>query len=100
MGTHVKIDVYQLEKDLGKLEESIRKMGSTFNQMESSINGLKSKWTGEAADEFAKYFDEEKVVYDSMIGELENLKERLKDSQRDYSNAKKELSDLINSFNV
>ena len=35
-----------------------------------------------------------------MIGELDNLKERLKDSQRDYSNAKKELSDLINSFNV
>jgi|GEM_PF-534228 hypothetical protein len=100
MGTHVKIDVYQLEKDLGKLEESIRKMESTFNQMESSINSLKSKWTGEAADEFAKYFDEEKVVYDSMIGELDNLKERLADSQRDYLNAKNELRDLIDSFNV
>lgn len=100
MGTHVKIDVYQLEKDLGKLEESIRKMESTFNQMESSINSLKSKWTGDAANEFSKYFDEEKAVYNAMIGELDNLKGRLTESQRDYSDAKKELGDLIDSFNV
>ena len=100
MAAHIKIDIYQLQKDLNRLNESIKKMESTFNEMESSINNLKSKWTGEAADEFAKYFEEEKTIYKSMIDELEALKERLNESQSEYANAKNELSDLINSFNV
>ena len=100
MGAHVKINIYQLQKDLNRLDESIKKMQSTFNEMESSINSLKSKWIGEAADEFAKYFEEEKTMYKSMTDELEDLKERLMRSQNDYSNAKNELSELINSFNV
>lgn len=100
MGAHVKIDVYELQKDLNKLDESIKKMQAAFNEMESSVNGLKSKWAGEAADEFAKYFEEEKTVYQSMIKELEELKERLTQSQNDYAAAKNELSELIDSFNV
>ena len=39
-------------------------------------------------------------MYKSMTDELEDLKERLMRSQNDYSNAKNELSELINSFNV
>ena len=35
MGVHVKIDVYELQKDLNKLDESIKKMQAAFNEMES-----------------------------------------------------------------
>lgn len=100
MASHVKIDIYRLQSNLNKLDESIRKMETTFEKMESSINSLKSEWSGEAANEFVKYFEEEKSVYQSILIELKDLEERLMESKNDYASAKNELSDLINSFSV
>lgn len=74
MAAHIKIDIYQLQKDLNRLNESIKKMESTFNEMESSINNLKSKWTGEAADEFAYRTHHIEVKYWEALDKAKRLK--------------------------
>ena len=100
MGQFVRVDVYELQKDIDRLQESKEALKRAFGETGIGVENLRRQWKGEAADQFMNGFLQQSQKYEEILRELELLIERLLQSQRDYQAAKDELGQLVDDFRV